>query len=236
MKSIRVLLLLLIAAGAVVLIWRHFTLWQLHTEQLQFQQQLEAIAQTVSVPSPIAADSSSDTLSAAERSELLRLRGEAGALRQQLTEATNEMARLSQPPRANNSAPPRNPVTEEEEARMRQKVNRGRQGALALMLYADDHQGRLPGTAAEAVPYLGSSGGILDEFEFVQPGVALHSIQSPSTTIVLREKEPSQLSNGRWSRVYSFADGHAVSVTRPTNDFTVWEERQRPPRSPEPVP
>jgi prepilin-type processing-associated H-X9-DG protein len=87
MKRFRVFLSLIVAAGAVFFAVRHHSLRQLKSEQEQLRQQSEAsanpealTARTNDAPGALA----NAGLSAAERSELLRLRGEIGVLRRDL--------------------------------------------------------------------------------------------------------------------------------------------------------
>src|ERR1041385_7058047 len=98
MKAHRVLLVL-IAAGTAIFVWRFLTLRQLQSEQSQLEPPVEATSQTAPATPTVAPATADAALSAAERSELLHLRGEAGSLRQKLTQATNELARLSRPAR-----------------------------------------------------------------------------------------------------------------------------------------
>ena len=52
----------------------------------------------------------------------------------------------------------------------------------------------------------------------------------PSRLIVMREKESTQNSNGRWVRTYGFADGHAEVHSAPTQDgFADWEKERMVP-------
>src|ERR1051325_2771635 len=142
MKAHRVLLVL-IAAGTAIFVWRFLTLRQLQSEQRQFEPPVEATSQTAPATPTVAPAPADPALSAAERSELLHLRGEAGSLRQKLTQATNELARLSRPTPAAASAPPRERSTDEE-MQARQKMGRAHEGMSALLHYAANHEQHLP--------------------------------------------------------------------------------------------
>ncbi len=233
MKAFRLLLSALILAAAVLFLWRLQTFRELKAEQHRLQEQVETNSPAVSAPAPVE-PVATEALTAAERSELLRLRGEAGSLRRELTQATNELARLARSPRPTSRAPSQDSTLADEKSQAIERMTRGKQGMVALILYAEDHAGRMPGTLPEAAPYLGTQPGITDDFEFTQPGMVLATNRSPSTTIVLRQKEPVLLSNGRWSRAYAFADGHVENAVQESNDFTAWEEKHRPVENPVP--
>jgi prepilin-type processing-associated H-X9-DG protein len=229
MNKFRILLSLIVAATAGLFAWRHQSLRQLKTEREQLVQQSEevsnlqkTIAQTRTGPgSPTNAG-----LSAAERSELLRLRGQVGPLRQELAQATNELANLSRPTRATSSDATEEPVVSKAEAM--QKMSAGRQWIIALIMYAQDHQQQLPGTLVEAAPFAGTNKLDGAEFEFVRTNLDLTSIKSPATTIVLRETKSWKSYNGKWNRAYAFADGHVENAVTDTNDFTDWEAKHQP--------
>lgn len=71
-----------------------------------------------------------------------------------------------------------------------------------------------------------------DGFEIVFQG-SLNTVTNPVNTIVIREKQPRQLPDGRWARIYGFADGSALQHIQPEGDFENWERApQRPERAP----
>jgi len=223
MNKFRIVLSLVVAVSAVLFALRHRALQRLHTEQEQLQQQSEevsnlqaSIAQTKAV-----VVSTNAGLSAAERSELLRLRGQIGGLRQEVAQATNQLAKISRTPRGGPSGSPEEPAVTREE--MMQKMSRGKRWMVALLVYASDNNNRFPATLTEAVLYGGPAEQV-EEYEFILSGIPdMNSITAPSRTIVLREKQPWKNSNGRWSRSYAFADGHVELASSDTGDFTEWE-------------
>jgi hypothetical protein len=42
--------------------------------------------------------------------------------------------------------------------------------------------------------------------------------------IVLRERAPRQYPNGKWERVYEFADGRVLTATSDGGNFDAWEK------------
>ena len=114
------------------------------------------------------------------------------------------------------------------------KMNYLRSWTLAFMLFAEAHEGRMPKDFSEAERFLPANFNNQfqsDGFEIVYQG-SLSSVQDtkvfePSRVIVMREREPTQSSNGRWVRAYAFADGHSEIHSAPTPDgFAEWENER----------
>ena len=233
MHRFRILLLLLIITGAVIFALRHQSLRQLQAEQdlLMHATPDASNPPPAIVPAPAPEVSTNTGLSADERSELLRLRGQIGGLRQELAQTTNQLAKLAKTPRPRPAAPanPDEPIITREE--MVQKMSRGKQWMVALLIYSADHNDRLPGTL-EAADQPQSPIGSLDEFEYLLGETNINSIRSPATTIALREKKSWKTENGRWNRTYAFADGHVENAVSDSNDFTDWEARHQPSDNP----
>src|SRR5262245_45658146 len=127
MIRIRIIVSLLIITGSIVFAVRHRSFRQLQVEHKQLEQQCEEVStlQAASAQrSSTVAEPATNGLSAAERSELLRLRGQIGGLRQELAQETNQLAKLSRPAKPRSSATPGELVVTRSEA-MR-KVNTGR--------------------------------------------------------------------------------------------------------------
>jgi hypothetical protein len=98
------------------------------------------------------------------------------------------------------------------------------------LMYATDHQNRLPSDLNQTFKYLTNSGMRLtgtNRFQFVGHG-SLTSITNPMTTIVVREKSASFL-DGKWMKVYGFADGHAELKEEPAEGFDAWEKNHMSP-------
>jgi prepilin-type processing-associated H-X9-DG protein len=199
----------------------------LKNEQEQLRQASEESAnpQPVTVRTNDAPGASANAaLSAAERSELLRLRGEIGGLRRDLAQETNQLAALSQPGRAAAPATPGEPVVSK--AEITAKLNLGKQSVLALLMYAQDHDQRLPATLAEAMPSTNGLTEGAEVYELVQGGLDLRSVHSPARTIVLRGK-PWKGAREGWQCAYAFADGHVEVASSGTPDFTQWENQKQ---------
>ncbi len=233
MAKFRIVISLLIAAAAVIFAVRYRALRHLKVEQEQLQQQAADVtnlsvakAETESI-----AGTTNTLLSADERSELLRLRGQAGMLRQELAQASNRLATVSRAPRSASLDAPDEPIVSQEEAI--QKINQGKQWMVALIIYASDHQDQFPATMAEASGNMPPEAvATADKFEYLLGSTNISSVRSPATTIVLRERKPWKNAHGRWNRTYAFADGHVELGRSDTPDFTAWEElKTKPPEN-----
>jgi hypothetical protein len=88
MNKFRILQIILVAAGAALFAFRYQSLRELKAEEEQLQKtsSLESTTQ----PAPVVANPLTNAgLSAVERNELLRLRGQIGVLRRELAQETN---------------------------------------------------------------------------------------------------------------------------------------------------
>ncbi len=218
MNRFRILLSLFVIIGAVVFGLRHRSLKQLQNEQTQLREQTDqrSTRPATTPPADTSAPSTNVNLSETERLELLRLRGQIGQLRRDLTQATNRPA--SAPQRSTAPSGNNEPTVSRSEAM--QRVATSRQWSLALIMYAQSHQGQLPSALSEVGSRMPADAA--GDFELAQSG-ALNA--GPATrTILLREKQPWKGTNGRWQRVYAFADGHTEMAQSDTADFTQWEE------------
>jgi hypothetical protein len=195
--------------------------------------------------------------------EIARLRAELSALRRQHAETVAETGRLREAARG---AGPRPTAPEEEEAPDPEreaaktigiaKLNYGKHWALAFVLYAQEHGGRVPATLEEAAAFFGrpdtnhltstlfdpaslsftvTTGAAdaptttvirPDQYEITYQGL-LDEVANPAMTIILREKEPFQaLRRPGLARTYVFADGHSEIHLAPDGDFTAWERER----------
>jgi hypothetical protein len=52
----------------------------------------------------------------------------------------------------------------------------------------------------------------------------LTNIPNPSSTIIVRENQARQMPDGKWVKVYGFADGHSEAHAEPDGNFDAWEK------------
>jgi hypothetical protein len=115
------------------------------------------------------------------------------------------------------------------------KLNDARALTAAVRMHADKHQGEFPLNLDEVSPYLPKpletnsppwanaplTG--TNDFEIVYQGSQSDLTNIPLRRVVLiRERQPWLNSDGKWARVYGYADGAASSVESDDN-FRSWE-------------
>ncbi len=177
-----------------------------------------------------------------DAAEVHKLRGGVAQLRKAREDATRLRAqigaletKLKQTSQAKGIEEPQPTADQEPEKQIGiAKMNYLRDWTLAFVLYAQAHEGQTPKDFSEAERFLPANFNNRfesAEFEIVYQG-SLTSAQNttafdPSRTIVLREREPTQSSNGTWFRAYTFADGHSEIHSAPTSDgFAEWEKER----------
>lgn len=172
-------------------------------------------------------------LSPDERRELLRLRGQIQPLRGELQDRSNRVAMLNQPrPRSvttqagkTSAEPP--PKVQEKIAYMQTEGFKGAQRlADALRVYMAEHAGELPHklTEVEALAHPSLPEGLSQRFELTRSGMVPE--EARPYTFIAREKEPQQLPNGKWVRIYISAKGYA-SISGPSEPQPDWSEVER---------
>jgi DNA-directed RNA polymerase specialized sigma24 family protein len=167
--------------------------------------------------------------------ELMRLRGEVGALHRQLAEATK--GREKSVPRPQPNVGSQDQQQQIAIARMRD----AKVWVFTFYKYAADHQGQVPTSFDQVADYLDAAlrndlnpGEALrdkeefaqstNQFEIVYQGL-LNDITNQASTIVMREKEAWQSSDGGWHRTYGFADGHTEIHKAGDGNFGLWESQ-----------
>jgi hypothetical protein len=124
------------------------------------------------------------------------------------------------------------------------KLNDGRALTAALLRYADEHQGGFPRSLDQVAPYLPKA---LDadsppwanapltgtnDFELVFQGSQNDLTNIPPRRVALiRERQPSQDPNGKWRKVYGYADG-AASTVESDDNFQSWDAQHIIPSQP----
>jgi RNA polymerase sigma factor (sigma-70 family) len=157
--------------------------------------------------------------------ELLRLRGEVGALRRQVAAAAN--AKPQPTARTEAAAEPADAL--EQQKRMQLvKLLDGKGYASQLVTFASANQGWLPTNWLQVAGYakdfpVSES----NSFEMIhrQP-LNLNQLGTNfPNTIVVREFMAWPTHDGKWRKIYGYADGHAQAVEVTDGNFTAWEEQ-----------
>lgn len=225
------LTLILVAGAAVIIFLQYQTRQKLLAENDSLRQQIAQLKsnnQDVPVANPQPATND-------ELNELLRLRGEVGVLRAQ----TNQLAKLQTQNQQlreafTNLAQQKQQETDPPSAAQQKEfgileLNTSRQYVLGMINYASEHQGLFPTNFEQMNSYFRNSEILtnMNRFEMVYTG-PYSNIANPSSAIVVREIQP-YLSNGKWLRTYSFADGHSELHRADSSDgFDEWEQQHVP--------
>ena len=103
-------------------------------------------------------------------------------------------------------------------------INQAKVSALACMLFASAHQNRWPTNFAEIKNQ--PKGYLLPDskWEFVSGGNKGKFINPPQT-ILFREKESRPSPEGKFVKIYVFADGIAQELSSPGDDFPALEKQ-----------
>ena len=166
-------------------------------------------------------------------SELLRLRGEVGALRKQtnaLAQSLAEAARLREENTAMSNA-----KVEMFRADQAKIVNAAKILGLAARTWLGTNNDRFPTNLASMSNVLHDIGYPtyvpMETFDLVNIGTADETLP---LVAFAREHVARQSPNGGWSRVYLFCDGAVQAINTDNGDFDTWE-RQHPDFFPPPA-
>lgn len=156
--------------------------------------------------------------------ELLKLRGEVGVLRQQVAKLNPTPAQpITQEATANQPAD-----SVEQTKRMgRDKSVDGKNYANQFVMFASNNEGWFPTNWQQVVQYSKDfpvSG--TNDFEMIhsQPINQSSLGTNLGRTALVREYLAWPTADGRWGKIYGFADGHSQSVILKDGNFSAWEQ------------
>jgi RNA polymerase sigma factor (sigma-70 family) len=215
------------AALAVWVAEEHASSVRWQEENAALREQITRLGQAqASTPAPVAASANSEELEKlrAEHAELLKLRGEAGKLRNSIEKKQTELATVK-------SERDQMMAVEKAQAMRAVTVNALKQIGVACYLYAHQNGDKFPTSFSQIedqISGLGTNSGVgTNSFEFYDYGEPLSTARLPdprAISLVAREKVPRQYPDGTLSRAYLMADG-SVQVAEPSNgDFDAWEK------------
>jgi hypothetical protein len=158
--------------------------------------------------------------------ELLKLRGEVGVLQRQINESKNLQKTNNQP---HSEFTQEQQKQREQIQQLNQKINHGRIWTAAIQQFTLEHQGQgLSLTNFDQLkPFVNQYDELMasNEFEIVNEG-AVTNLDYPEIIIVLREKEATQIANGKlWQKWYGFADGNIKPITSENGNFDDFEKK-----------
>jgi hypothetical protein len=223
------LTVILVAGAAAILFLQYQTHQKLLTENEALRQQIAQL-KSENQEAPVANATPANT---EDFNELLRLRGEVNALRAQ----TNQIARLqAQNQQLQDSVKAatearQQSTTQADEQRAQEgafmvlQMNTAKTSVLGMIMYAADNQNQFPTNFDQAAAYFGNSPAAtnLNQFEIVYRG-SLSNVANPASAIVVRSIQP-WMSDGKWTKAYGFADGHAQTHVEASGNFDEWEQQ-----------
>ena len=213
-----------IAAGlAVWLVAEHRALNRLQEENAALRHQVSQLGQPPPPDQPqvpLKADNDELERLRREHSELLKLRGEVGALRGtqekqqvELAAARSELAFVADSQKA--------------DASMSVNINTLKLIGVECRRYAGANGGLLPTNFGQIQDKLANipfdSGSVTNSFEFYDYGQPL-STNTPGYFFFARQKQPLHWPDGRWSRGYLLVDGSVQLGTSADGNFDTWEQ------------
>jgi hypothetical protein len=175
-----------------------------------------------------------------ENGELLRLRGQVGVAKgaladkaRQLDDAQSQLNKSLQ--RAANWGET-NVITDVEAAALQHlsvttKTELLRKTLQTLMDVAQTNNTGLQLNANQLIPEQEARWKALEsgfDFEVVYKG-PLNQSQDPGRTIVIRERQAEQRTDGTYTRIYGFGDGHVEIHKTPDGNFEDWERERMVP-------
>jgi hypothetical protein len=229
MKSI-LALALLIAIGGVTIWFQVQTRNQLRSENASLKQQITRLqADNDDLASRLAAAVAAQKNVDDQMNELLRLRGEVARLRQAAKQAAKPQPA---PPATSTDTIPTPDQLADPAARESQvivaKVNDAKETVLEYLADANAHQGQFSADIDDANLYTRPGYTGTNHFELAYRGTR-NAITDPPNTILIRERSAWRTADGKWAKVYGYADGHAELRTTPDGNFTQWEPPQSAP-------
>jgi hypothetical protein len=107
--------------------------------------------------------------------------------------------------------------------------NDARLYCLGMLLFAADNPHHYyPTNLDQTLPYLRKANFMLNgtnEFEILFQGSRDDLSNSIVSRIIVLRSEPWQNQDGKWARIYGFADGHSEAHFEPNKNFDYWESQ-----------
>jgi hypothetical protein len=234
MKTKAVIALLILAG--VVFIWFQFqTQRNLRAKNESLQQQIAQLqTDNESLSNRLAASPDTKSLLDDQLNELLKLRGEVGVLRNQITESgklREENRQLQSQVKAEPNSRDQISPQEQFELHRIDMVNAMKELGLAMRIYAGDHNNQYATNFDQLKNELGGvtnfDGNIsLNDIQFVNAGVVDDTMPQ---MIIFSERVPQQQSpNGSWAHIYGLADGSVQTIFGDEQTFEEYEKQHSP--------
>ncbi len=227
---------LLVAATVTPLLIQHRAQARLREKNQMLEQQADRLVQLAAENERLSnlVANASRPVANDQVNELMRLRGQMGALRRQ----TNELGELQEENRRlKQAASPEVAAGAATAALQSRKAGFARNFALALISYASENQNQFPTNFDQISRYLpavfqhlpvptSDLDGFIqatNQFEIVFHGSFDDALTHPGSVVVVRERQAWLTPLGFWAKTYGFADGHCETHTSTDGDFKRWD-------------
>jgi len=224
---------LAVAGATTALVVQHQAQDILRAENQSLTQQIAQLkTDNESLSNRLAAAGGSKSFSDDQLNELLRLRGEVGTLRRQITglgklQKENQQLKTQIPSQNQSVQLPTEAQYQQHATEMVQSVKKL---GIAMRLYLTENNNQyatnfdqltndLAGFAVDGKPDKAPIE--LDAFEFVNAGLV--SSDYPQM-VMLRERVPRRTPDGKWERAYGLVDGSVQTATSYDGNFDAWEK------------
>ncbi len=218
---------ILTIGAAMLIVIQYEAQIKLRAENESLRQQLAQLkADNESLSNRLAATGDSKSLSSAQLNELLKLRGEVGILKNQLATAPKIQAQTTvHVDQANQPAD----LLEQQKQTARAKAGDAHIYLSAFMDYATSHNGQFPTNWDQIRDKYNNAPGLTgtNDFEIVYQGLLNWNTLGTNlgSTILIREYLAWPTYDGKWGKVYGFADGHSEPIILSDGNFTAWEQQ-----------
>lgn len=119
-------------------------------------------------------------------------------------------------------------ASEEHQGVMASTFNDAKLYCLGMLLYAQKHLMECPTNLSQTLPYLRTAHRLpsgTNHFEILYHG-SLDKLPNPMTKgIVVIRSDAWKTPDGRWVRIYGFADGHCERHYASDDNFSAWEKQ-----------
>jgi hypothetical protein len=122
----------------------------------------------------------------------------------------------------------RKPTEEQLQQKMISTLGDAKLYCLGILLYAQKHQNECPTNLSQTLPDLRVADRLpsgTNHFEILYRG-SFDKLPNPMTNaIVVIRSDSWQTTDGKWMRIYGFADGHCEAHSAPDDGFAAWEKQ-----------
>jgi RNA polymerase sigma factor (sigma-70 family) len=218
---------LVVAGAAMALVVQHQAQIKLRAENASLKQQIAQLqTDNESLSNRLVATDDSKSLSDEQFNELLKLRGEVGILKNQLATAAKIQAQTTV--HADQANQP-DDLLERQKQMVRARAGDAHIYVSAFMDYANSHNGQFPTNWDQIRDKYDNTPGLTgtNDFEIVYQGPLNWNTLGTNlgSIILIREYLAWPTYDGKWGKVYGFADGHSEPIILSDGNFTAWEQQ-----------